>query len=422
MPIRRFAPGGSIRSKHCGVNVLDYIRETLELMKTNLTRTVLTLVGLVVGVAAIISIQVAAAGMAAAINGAFRGINMNTFFIFPKSTQGSTQRANLGLSDLALLDRNVPGIETAIPFGQTRTMVNAGHQHVTLKFGGESYRRFSTAPVVAGHAIARADVEDASPVCVLSDKAYHRLFPHAADPDAVLGQSVYIGPKRYVVIGVLGPATLSTASLGIDINNDVAIPYTTFYNDYQRGRPLFGIQVLGSRKASLATLEANAKRVLSDAHGGSIYQTFDFAFFTKKIDGFFGVVGTIVSAVGAISLLVAGIGIMNILFVSVSERTREIGIRRAIGASRATILIQFFVEAFVLAFSGSLVGMLAGLGIGDLAQQIFIVRISGTVAALPWMQSILLATIFATIVTLVFGTLPALRAASVDPIEALRYE
>ncbi len=422
MPIRRFAPGGSIRSKHCGVNVLDYIRETLELMKTNLTRTVLTLVGLVVGVAAIISIQVAAAGMAAAINGAFRGINMNTFFIFPKSTQGSTQRANLGLSDLALLDRNVPGIETAIPFGQTRTMVNAGHQHVTLKFGGESYRRFSTAPVVAGHAIARADVEDASPVCVLSDKAYHRLFPHAADPDAVLGQSVYIGPKRYVVIGVLGPATLSTASLGIDINNDVAIPYTTFYNDYQRGRPLFGIQVLGNRKASLATLEANAKRVLSDAHGGSIYQTFDFAFFTKKIDGFFGVVGTIVSAVGAISLLVAGIGIMNILFVSVSERTREIGIRRAIGASRATILIQFFVEAFVLAFSGSLVGMLAGLGIGDLAQQIFIVRISGTVAALPWMQSILLATIFATIVTLVFGTLPALRAASVDPIEALRYE
>ncbi len=402
--------------------MFDYIRETLDLMQANLTRTILTLIGLVVGVAAIISIQVAAAGMAAAVNGAFRGINMNTFFIFPKSTQGSTQRANLGLSDLELLDKSVPGVETSIPFGQTRTIVNAGHQHVMLKFGGESYRRFSTAPVVAGHAIARVDVENASPVCVLSDKAYHRLFPHAADPDAVLGQSVYIGPKRYVVIGVLGPATLSTASLGIDINNDVAIPYTTFYNDYQRGRPLFGIQVLGNRKASLATLEANAKRVLSDAHGGSIYQTFDFAFFAKKIDGFFGVVGTIVSAVGAISLLVAGIGIMNILFVSVSERTREIGIRRAIGASRATILIQFFVEAFVLAFSGSLVGMLAGLGIGDLAQQIFIARISGTIAALPWLQSILLATLFATVVTLVFGTLPALRAASVDPIEALRYE
>ncbi len=402
--------------------MFDYIRETLDLMQANLTRTILTLIGLVVGVAAIISIQVAAAGMAAAVNGAFRGINMNTFFIFPKSTQGSTQRANLGLSDLELLDKSVPGVETSIPFGQTRTIVNARHQHVMLKFGGESYRRFSTAPVVAGHAIARVDVENASPVCVLSDKAYHRLFPHAADPDAVLGQSVYIGPKRYVVIGVLGPATLSTASLGIDINNDVAIPYTTFYNDYQRGRPLFGIQVLGNRKASLATLEANAKRVLSDAHGGSIYQTFDFAFFAKKIDGFFGVVGTIVSAVGAISLLVAGIGIMNILFVSVSERTREIGIRRAIGASRATILIQFFVEAFVLAFSGSLVGMLAGLGIGDLAQQIFIARISGTIAALPWLQSILLATLFATVVTLVFGTLPALRAASVDPIEALRYE
>uniref|UniRef100_E6PFQ0 Putative ABC transporter, permease protein n=1 Tax=mine drainage metagenome TaxID=410659 RepID=E6PFQ0_9ZZZZ len=402
--------------------MLDYMRETLELMRENLTRTILTLIGLVVGVAAIISIQVAAAGMAAAVNGAFRGINVNTFFLFPKTTQGSTQRANLGLSDLTLLEQNVPGVETAIPFGQTRTIVNAGHQHVMLKFGGESYRRFSTAPVVAGHAITRTDVENASPVCVLSSKAYARLFPHALDPTTVLGQSVYVGPKRYVVAGVLGPATLSTASLGFDINNDVVIPYTTFYNDYQRGRPLFGIQVLGSRDATLATLEANAKRVLSDAHGGSIYQTFDFGFFSKQIDGFFGVVGTIVSAVGAISLLVAGIGIMNILFVSVSERTREIGIRRAIGASRATILIQFFVEAFVLAFSGSLVGMLAGLGIGELAQQLFIARISGTIAALPWTQVILLATLFATVVTLVFGTLPALRAASVDPIEALRYE
>ena len=253
--------------------MLDYIRETLELMQANLTRTVLTLVGLVVGVAAIISIQVAAAGMAAAVNGAFRGINMNTFFIFPKSTQGSTQRANLGLSDLTLLDRNVPGVETAIPFGQTRTIVNAGHQHVMLKFGGESYRRFSTAPIVAGHAITRSDVENATPVCVLSSKAYDRLFPHAADPETVLGQSVYVGPKRYVVVGILGPATLSTASLGFDINNDVVIPYTTFYNDYQRGRPLFGIQVLGSRNANLATLEADAKRVLSEAHNLSDFRT-----------------------------------------------------------------------------------------------------------------------------------------------------
>jgi putative ABC transport system permease protein len=293
---------------------------------------------------------------------------------------------------------------------------------VRLKFGGESDKRFATAPVVAGHALDTDDVASAAGVCVLSDHALQRLFPAANDPNTVIGQSIYVGSKRYVIVGVLGKTKIDTAAMGFDISNDVAIPYTTYYNNYQRGSSFRAAQVLGSNSADLKDLENRAKQALTQAHNGAEYQVFDFGFFTKTINGFFAVVGVIVSAVGAISLLVAGIGIMNIMLVSVTERTREIGVRKAIGAKRAQILAQFFVEALLLSATGCFVGMLIGVLLGGGANAAFISRISGVTAPIPWLEVLLIAAGFATIVTVGFGTYPAFRAAKLDPIEALRYE
>jgi putative ABC transport system permease protein len=301
-------------------------------------------------------------------------------------------------------------------------MVDAGHQRVRLKFGGESDKRFSTAPVAAGHTIDADEVAAAASVCVLSDNAFARLFPGVADPSTVLGQSIYVGSKRYVIVGVLGKTKIDTASLGFDISNDVAIPYTTYYNNYQRGSAFLGVEILGSASGDPKDLENRVKTALSRAHSGAEYQVFDFAFFLKSIDGFFTVVGVIVSAVGAISLLVAGIGIMNIMLVSVTERTREIGVRKAIGARRAQVLMQFLVEALVLSAAGCFLGLLLGVLLGAAANDAFISRISGVTAPVPWLEVLAIAAGFATIVTLLFGTLPAFRAARLDPIEALRYE
>jgi putative ABC transport system permease protein len=130
----------------------------------------------------------------------------------------------------------------------------------------------------------------------------------------------------------------------------------------------------------------------------------------------------VVGLIGAVSLLVAGIGILNIMLVSVAERTREIGLRKAIGATRFQVLLQFFIEALALSAFGCLVGLVLGVGIGAVVNGLFIVKISGVVAPLPWLRSIVIATGFATVVTLAFGTYPAWRAATLDPIEALRYE
>jgi putative ABC transport system permease protein len=233
---------------------------------------------------------------------------------------------------------------------------------------------------------------------------------------------VYVGSKRYLIVGVLGKTKIDTASLGFDVSNDIAIPYTTYYNNYQRGSAFLGIQILGDSSTDGKVLENRVKAALAQTHPGSEYQVFDFAFFLKTITGFFAVVGVIVSAVGAIALLVAGIGIMNIMLVSVTERTREIGVRKAIGAKRTQILAQFFTEALVLSAAGCGFGLLLGVLLGAIANAAFIARISGVTAPVPWLQILLVAAGFATIVTLLFGTYPALRAARLDPIEALRYE
>jgi putative ABC transport system permease protein len=402
--------------------ILAYLAEAARVLLENRTRSILTIVGLVVGVAAIVAIQIAAHGMAGAVNGVFKGMNANTFYVFPKATQGNVVRASFHLSDLSLVEQSVPGVTTAIPFFTGRTMVDAGHERVRLKFGGESDKRFSTAPLLAGRTISADDVAIGAPVCVLSNKAFARLFPDLTDPAVAIAKSIYIGSKRYVIVGVLGKATLDTAALGFDISNDVAIPYTTYYNNYERGSAFTSLQILGKANANLKSLESQVQSVLVQAHHGAQYQVFDFGFFTKSINAFFDVVGTVVSAVGAISLLVAGIGIMNIMLVSVTERTREIGVRKAIGARRAQVLAQFFVESLLLSAMGCIAGMLLGVLLGALVNTAFISRISGVTAPIPWLEAIAIAAGFATLVTIAFGTYPAYRAARLDPIEALRYE
>jgi putative ABC transport system permease protein len=398
-----------------------YVIEAARVLLANRTRSILTIIGLVVGVATIVSVQVAAQGMAGAVSGIFKGTNANTFIVFPKSTQGNNVRAALKLSDLALVQQNVPGVVSVIPFSRQFTIVDAGHQRVRLRFGGESDKRFSTSPLVAGRTLNADDIATDAPVCVISDNAFTRLFPNAASSENVLGNSIYIGSKRYVVVGVLGKAKLDTAALGFDVSNDVAIPYTTYYNNYQRGSNFFAISVMAEQGANLKSLETQTQSVLTQAHGAQ-YQYFDFGFFAKTIGGFFAVVGLIVGAVGAISMVVAGIGIMNIMLVSVTERTREIGIRKAIGARRSQVLFQFFVEALLLSTFGCLTGMLIGVALGFIVDKGFIARISGVTGDIPWLEVILIAVGFATLVTLVFGTYPAYRAAKLDPIEALRYE
>lgn len=398
--------------------MLTYVIEAWSVLLEHRVRSLLTIVGIVVGVAAIIAVQIATQSMQYAVAGVLKGVNVSAFIVTIKSHSEDVERAALKRKDLTLIGE-LPGVLSVIPFQLGPARVRVGHQIVLLGIGGEAAYRFGTAPITQGRAINATDVAAARNVCTLSHHAYHRLFPHGGD---ALGHAVFVGDHRYIVIGVLGKARIATAAMGFNMAGDIEIPDTTYYNNYQRNEAVLGLQVLPRPGLSLRTMERLVKNTLSQAHTGSQYETFDLHSLFKSTNAFFGVVGLLGSTLGLIALVVAGIGIMNIMLVSVVERTKEIGVRRAIGAPRSQILSQFLIEAFLLSAIGCLFGLAFGVVIGWVASVFFIDRLSGVAGPIPWIKISILSVMFAAVITLVFGTYPACRAAQLDPIEALRYE
>jgi ABC-type antimicrobial peptide transport system permease subunit len=397
-----------------------YIEEALRVLFANKIRSFLTVIGLIIGVAAVIAIQVLGKGMAGAVSGTLGTLNDNSFIVLPNGTQADFRKAAIRLSDLAYIKQSVPGIVEAIPAGGTRDLVHVGHEVHRFVIHGDSVNRFNKQPLAEGRTFMQSDIDDAASVSVLTDNAYKKLFPDGED---ALGKSVYAGDARYIVVGVLAPPP--TGLLNATFGGDVSIPYTTYINKYLHGKFAFAGNFTVGQGVDMPTTEVaviNELKRLHENTKGAQYQTFDKATFSNGINQLFNVLTIVVGLIGAVSLLVAGIGIMNIMLVSVTERTREIGVRKAIGAKRGQILIQFFIEALALSSIGCGIGLVIGLAIGWAVNQFAIVKLTGYVAPIPWVQASVIAVTFATVVTLAFGTYPAYRAAALDPIEALRYE
>jgi ABC-type antimicrobial peptide transport system permease subunit len=397
--------------------VIQLVLEALGVLNANRTRTALTMLGLVIGVTAVIAIQVAGAGLEGAIDGTLGAFNDRSFTLVPNTRQGDFTRARIKYEDVLAAKRAVPNIAEGIPFGANARVVHVGHHRARLQIGGEADARYVATPLRFGRAFDVAEIADAAHVCVLSDNAYTKLYPDGGDPT---GTSIGLGDRRYVIVGVFAKPN----GVQIDITRqDISIPYTTFGSDFAHGAFLFGARFIVDDTGSLAATESATTAFFSKLKGGHVeYQTIDKRSISQGISGIIGAVTFLVAIIGAVSLVVAGIGILNIMLVSVAERTREIGIRKAIGATRGQVLLQFFVEALLISLIGCLIGMLFGVTIGALVNQFALVKISGMVPAIPWLRSIAIAVGFATLVTLAFGTYPAWRAARLDPIEALRYE
>jgi putative ABC transport system permease protein len=397
--------------------VISFVIEALGNLRANVTRTALTMLGLVIGVMAVIAIQVVGAGLAGAVGGSLGAINDRSFTLLPNTRQSDFTRAQLKYDDVQRAKRDIPNILDGIPYGVSARLVSVGHRRARLQIGAESDERYSITPVRYGHGFSIADVENAANVCVLSDTAYQRLFPGGGDPT---GETARVGERRYLIVGVL------LRPNGVQINlgrSDVQVPYTTYGRDFARGAFLFGARFIVADTTRLSETEAAATDFFRRLKGGHVaYQTVDKATISNGINGIIGAVTFLVAVIGAVSLLVAGIGILNIMLVSVAERTREIGIRKAIGATRGQVLAQFFIEALLISLIGCAIGLVLGVAVGGSVNAFALVNISGVVPPIPWLRSIGIAVGFATLVTLAFGTYPACRAAHLNPIDALRYE
>ena len=397
--------------------MLQYIAEAMAVLLANRTRSFLTALGLIIGVMAVISIQVLGAGMSGAVSGVLGQFNDHSF-ILQVTRQPNFARALITLSDIDRIKSSVPNVVESMPISSRQRIVSIANKHVRLYVGDAIDGRFVTTPLQYGRYFTIDEVQSGANVAILNDNAFAKLIPDGSNP---VGRSVRAGEKRYVIVGVY-----AKPKSGIAPNfafGDVLIPYTTYERQIARGLKFGAAQFFITDASRTKEAEDAVMAYLKTLKAkGVLYQAVDRKTLNSNIDGIFTVVTLVVALIGAVSLVVAGIGILNIMLVSVAERTREIGLRKAIGATRFQVLAQFFIEALLLSAIGCAIGLVLGLGIGAAVNNLLIVKISGVVAPIPWLRSVVIATGFATIVTLAFGTYPAYRAASLDPIEALRYE
>jgi putative ABC transport system permease protein len=414
------------------MNFTESVRIALRSLTANKLRSGLTMLGIIIGVAAVIALMGVGRGASAAIDSQINSMGTNLLFVAPGSTsesgvrtaQGSAQ--TLTYEDALALDdtENLPAVVAVAPQAQTFGQVVYLGNNVNTPVVGvtANYGAVRNQTVQEGEFISEANVTSKSSVVVVGANVASTLFTDGQDP---VGQTVRINNIPFKVIGVL------TAKGGSGMGNQddqVIVPITTAMARLSRSRTGSGnvisqisVQVVDAGQIDSAVEQISA--VLRDRHNIRYEDDFTISSQEDMLESateITDVLTLFLGGVAGISLLVGGIGIMNIMLVSVTERTREIGIRKAVGATRKNVLTQFLTEATILGVMGGLIGVAVGAGIAHLISGLSVG--SMTLQPVISLDSILLATLFSLAVGLFFGIYPAFRAAKLDPIDALRYE
>lgn len=414
------------------ISFLSEIRESFTMAMSaivaHLLRSLLTLLGVLVGVFSIIVVMTAMRVLQGNIEQQFSSLGSSTFMIrkWPNNYFGVAgdyekywRRANITLGQVKRLEEKTTlpasiGVETSFWSGQISTRYKSSAPNVRLY--GETPGSFPARNwnLGEGRLLLDPDVEGVRSVCVLGSGLATNIFPNASP----VGETVKIDGLNYTVVGVLEG---KGGALGGDQDNFAVIPITTGLNHYGRWQRSLNILVQArDRESYPATLEEvrSALRVIRKVPPGK-EEDFEISSNDSLIEQFNEFTRSVrigVAVVSSIALLAAGIGIMNIMLVSVTERTREIGIRRAIGAKKRNIMAQFIMEAVVLCEVGGVVGVVLGILGGNL---LALVLKLPPVIPFDW---VLIGLGICSLVGIVFGTYPAWKAANLDPIESLRYE
>ena len=399
----------------------ETVRMALSTLRSNRLRSLLTMVGIVIGNASVITLVGVGRGAQGLAEEQLTNLGANVLFVVPGNNntrrQGATRPKTLVLEDAEAIATQVPSVKRVAPQINSNQVVQAGARSATSAVYGVTpdFVPVRSFEVAKGRFITAQDDASARAVAVLGSDLRTRLFPTGT----AIGQQVRIGNQAFRVVGVMAP---KGAVFGSNQDENTYIPITTMVNRITGRDPIYGvslnsISVEARDENSINAASFQINNLLRQRH--RILRDDDFVVRSQK--DALTIVGTItggltlmLGAIGGISLLVGGIGIMNIMLVSVSERTEEIGLRKALGARSGDVLQQFLVESLVLASLGGAIGTLAGLGT---------VSLVAAVTPLP-------ATIGATMVVvtvglsgsigLFFGVVPARRAAKLDPIVALR--
>ena len=401
--------------------------EAVESLSGNKLRSGLTVLGIVIGVAAVIAMLAVGRGAEASITGSISGIGTNLLFVFRGGQDASVRNERpitLGDADAIADPFAAPSVEAVAPILQSNREISYGGERTTVEVNGvtPSYFSVQNYALTEGEFINEEHLLGRASVVLIGPEAADTLFGRH---EGITGETIRIEGQPFRVLGVL--ASKGGGLFGSQ-DNLVAIPFSTAQARLIRRTTrdqadLLLIQAVSGDAVLMATEEIS--QILRQRHRTPVGAD-DFTIFTQQdllttFQSITGILTIFLGGIAGISLLVGGIGIMNIMLVSVTERTREIGLRKALGARRRDILIQFLTESSLLSLIGGIIGILFGWLISFSVGQI--AAASGTAfSPVVGVDAVALATIFSAAVGLFFGIYPANRAAALEPVEALRYE
>jgi putative ABC transport system permease protein len=392
----------------------SYLEEAVKALWRNRARSGLTMLGMIIGSASIIAVFGISRAASGGIASTFASFGQLPISVLADPSQDYPQQAAIHYRDSAEVAAALGDQADYVEPSWQRTYriaSTSAHDYETVASDG-GYHNDSMS-LTEGRRFTPEDVSSAARICMLTADLARKYFGSApAD-----GNVLRIGGNRFVVTGVYGDikGSFLNSILGGSV---VFVPYTTFYQNFSPGE-VDSLSIFPAQQDRADAVGALAVKVLQHIHGArSKYTVQNAAGFVNGFTGVLNVVAAGLSAIGGVALVVAGIGIMNIMLVSVTERTREIGIRKAIGATRGNIAMQFVLESVVLSLAGGGIGMGIGL-LATIGAASILSRQLG-VLLIPYLAIVSIALTFSIVVGTLFGTYPAIRAARLDPIEALR--
>jgi putative ABC transport system permease protein len=409
------------------MNLLQTLRVAVRALLRNKMRSFLTTLGIIIGVSAVIAMVAIGEGAKAQVEAQFAAMGSNLLIVLPGSSSSGGMRGGFGSmptltwDDLRAIRTEVPSVKYAAAQLGSGAQLQSEDQNWSTRVYGTTPEFFSIRnwPTVMGSPMSDSDSEGGTKVVFLGQTVVNNLFGPNANP---VGQVIRIKNVPFEVKGVLSPKGQS--SWGQDYDDGAFIPLKTFQTKIQGGLQQFiagQIYVSATSEPATARAQVQITNLLRDRHHIGPGQDDDFSIrnlteLANAQEDSLKTITTLLASIAAVALLVGGIGIMNIMLVSVTERTREIGVRMAVGAKPRNILAQFLVEALTLATAGGFLGVVLGL----LGGRLLAARFHWPTLMRP--DIIVISVVFSALVGVTFGLYPAQKASRLDPIDALRFE